>query len=284
MPKTRWSRRRGAILIALTLSCSDGGTTLTQSPATSVVDGPISWTIIDLGGPSFSSSGLYPHAIGTAGDVVGQGQIDGATHGILRTSGGAFVDLLPAPGDLKSFPQDINIHRVSVGISSLDANYTALQPVMWGPNGVPEVLPGFGGRGPSHDAIAINDAGLIVGRTSLFEPGVDHAFLWRPGTNRPVSLDQAFPGMHSMATDISERGEIVGWSRHQTLSSVAVTWSFDRRYCRGPQRTVWGQGLRIEREKWSGIATPTHSTVLSNSGVANTSPFGYFTMQSPEVR
>lgn len=184
------------------------------------------WSINALATPEFSSTGILPHDVGPRGHVVGQGRVNGRTHGILVDPSGTFVDLQPLAGDLVSFPTAVDGSGMAVGVSSTDPGYSAILPVIWSPGGRPEPLAGFT-RSLNHSPSAIGKNGDIVGYTDQFDPtgATVHGFLLRRRATGPVDLGSPFPGMSSFAWAINDRGQIAGTADHPTQGTILVLWS-----------------------------------------------------------
>ena len=91
-------------------------------------------------------------------------------------------------------------------------------------------LPGLCGRAGDWcgaTANGINDRGQIVGSADLTRnvEGVYHAVLWDGGRIRDLG---ALGGRRSGATDLNERGTVVGWSYTRNAVQRAVVWQSGR--------------------------------------------------------
>jgi probable HAF family extracellular repeat protein len=83
----------------------------------------------------------------------------------------------------------------------------------------------MGGQDGDSAAYAINEAGVIVGESSVRLPGgaiESHAFRWENGVM--TDLGTLPGGTTSSARDINGRGEIVGWSTNANGQTRAVLW------------------------------------------------------------
>jgi probable HAF family extracellular repeat protein len=141
-------------------------------------------------------------ALNSLGQVVGEsrtGQVGTGhtpiTHAFLWQNG-AMTDLGTLHGGSSSAVA-VNDHGQIVGSSDGHA-------VVWQNGSMTDLgtLPGD----ETSEADAINERGQIVG-TSHNATGIDHAFLWENGILRP--LDPT-PARSSWATDINERGQVIG--------------------------------------------------------------------------
>src|SRR5829696_5114735 len=77
----------------------------------------------------------------------------------------------------------------------------------------------LGGRAAS--ALAINNAGVIVGWSTLAGNTRTHAFVWKNGVMRDLG---SLAGDYSVATAINDDGVIVGASRLASGAMRAVRW------------------------------------------------------------
>ena len=119
---------------------------------------------------------------------------------------------------------------------------------------------------------AINDRGVMVGNSGI-SPGKDveyHATIWRRG--RAYDLG-TLGGTHSLATEINDRGDAVGWSYTRRDLQHAVVWRdgrildlgvLARRYKRGDKRTseAWDINNRGQVVGWSVLTRQRKSYTL----------------------
>jgi probable HAF family extracellular repeat protein len=75
--------------------------------------------------------------------------------------------------------------------------------------------------GTSSGAMAINDAGVIVGWSAVAGDTRYHAFVWKNGVMRDLGT---LAGGQSQATAINQGGVIVGWSYVKSGDMRAVRW------------------------------------------------------------
>ncbi len=164
--------------------------------------------------------------INDAGQIVGWGKIQRATHGFLLTPGSPYysiVDLgtLGGPGT-KAYA--VNNHGVVVGIST---NGYLLQHAFRWHEGNMQDLGTLGGD--RSEAQGINDLGQIVGfsRTGPYQ-SYGHAFLWQDGVMTDLGT---LGGEESYAWRINESGTVLGGAEG------VLAW--------GGEAAIWTDG-RIE--------------------------------------
>ncbi len=75
--------------------------------------------------------------------------------------------------------------------------------------------------GPSSRALAINNAGVIVGESSVGSDLRPHAFVWKNGRMNDLG---SLAGGEGEARAINQDGVIVGWSRVKSGNMRAVRW------------------------------------------------------------
>lgn len=156
---------------------------------------PTSWRMVDLG----IGDDSIAWAINDRGHVVGTRGGEAFLWRDGRTTGlGAFA------------PTDINNRDEVVGYRWDEAGTRA---VLWR-DGVRTDL-GTAPGGQSY-AAAVNDRTEVVGWSAVGEEGALRAFSWRNGVTTLIGED------HSLATDINNRGQIVGGSGG--FDKVAVRW------------------------------------------------------------
>ena len=118
---------------------------------------------------------------------------------------------------------DINNRGRIIGTLRDSSNLS--QPVFWGdPTAEPRVLTGVN---PSSSPTGINDRGHIVGRNAVPPGGFEPVFWqWSPadGDYRPaVGLGSLAPDGRGEPAEISDVGEIVGWSG-PVSAAQATAW------------------------------------------------------------
>ena len=164
-------------------------------------------TIMDLG---VLPGGTYSRglAINNAGQVVGYADAaDGNPHAFLWDQG-VMQDLGVLPGGTSSGAYDINSEGQVVG-NSVGPNGT--HAFLWD-NGVMTDLGTLDGSGGRSSAWAINDAGVIVGASTLpGNPNEPHAVVFDHGNI--TEIPSQFGGDISYAYDISSSGDVVGYAQ-----------------------------------------------------------------------
>ncbi|CAH0354299.1 hypothetical protein AQB9606_03645 [Aquabacterium sp. CECT 9606] len=126
------------------------------------------------------------------------------------------VQQLRSPGDIndESQAESINLSGQIVGTGSVSGTAHAL--VWQSHSAQAAILPSVGGAHLGSSASAINDAGLVVGRSEMdFSQG--RATLWTSGV--PTDLGVLHEGDGSAAFDINNAGQIIGDS-----GGHAVRW------------------------------------------------------------
>lgn len=159
---------------------------------------------------------VFVTAINNRGQVVGTRPSPSGDLRAFIWTNGRFVYLPRQPGWEVAVPNDINdrgqvVGQVGVGLET--------RPFFWdGARAVIElpILPGS----TSALAYAINNRSQIVGWGGAGE--FSHGILWDNGV--PVDLGTLPDGRYSYATDINERGDIVGASEDAERQSMAVRW------------------------------------------------------------
>jgi|GEM_PF-3326570 len=176
--------------------------------------------LADLGliGPNHSGSYHVVYAFNDAGQVVGEGDNGGGIHAFVLDEG-LVVDLGTFGGDL-SAAWDINNAAQVVGRSDTLVKGVA-RAFRWEGGAMADLstLPG----GLSATATAINDAGLITGfcvmldgRTTFNRP-----FIWQDGVMTELDSPKC---ESSVAADINNAGEVVGWGYDGDGRRRALLW------------------------------------------------------------
>jgi probable HAF family extracellular repeat protein len=129
------------------------------------------------------------------------------------------------PGDEAAYAIGINDNGDVVGLSGTcgtpDTFALGVHAVLWR-NGSVFDLGGLGGV-MDNAAIAINNAGQIVGISDLPGDSITHAALWQKGT-RPTDLGALSGDVYSVANDINARGQVVGASCDANFNCRAWLW------------------------------------------------------------
>jgi probable HAF family extracellular repeat protein len=149
----------------------------------------------------------YAYAINNAGVIVGQSE--------TKTSARAFVYQnnkmtdLGTLGGAMSYAAAINETGLIAGMAQTAGG--ALHAALW-QEGTPLDL-GVLGAGNSSDAHGINDAGFVVGRSSIDSKGTSRAFLWRNGimTDLNSLLPDDSPWTLQYAAAINNKNQVVGY-------------------------------------------------------------------------
>ncbi len=156
--------------------------------------------LTDLG--SIGPLGSTANAINSGGDIVGEEFFDGSSQAFLRLSNGVVTNLGTLGGS-HSYAYDISKTGVIVGGSQTvtEQNATAFAYV----NHLMAPLGTLGGV--ESVAYSVNDSDQIVGFSDTFD-GHAHATLF---SLTGLALDLTPNVESSIATDINDRGEIVGY-------------------------------------------------------------------------
>ena len=180
------------------------------------------YTFTDLG--TLGGSLTSPTSINSAGVVVGYSEtVDGFQHAFIWQCTTGIIDLGTLGGD-NSIAWDINTSGWIVGSADLTGN-TETHAFLKKP-GLAMTDLGVLKTGAISEALAINDAGTIVGdsETGVFD-GVNyivHPFLWKAG---PGMKDLgSFGGPLSYAIDINAAEHVVGTSDTAGGFSHAFYW------------------------------------------------------------
>ncbi len=135
------------------------------------------------------------------------------------------IQALPIfPGDSIAAALAINDKGLVVGTSGVCAAPTSLalgvHAVLWQHGSVID-LGGFGGV-MNNAALALNNAGQVVGISDLPGDTTAHAFLWEKGTMTDLGT---LPGdVFSQANDINNKGQVVGISCDVNFNCRAFLW------------------------------------------------------------
>ncbi|MEU9204662.1 S8 family serine peptidase [Streptomyces sp. NPDC048332] len=148
-----------------------------------------------------------PLAVNNAGVVVGHSRKDGQRRAVEWAPDGTITDLGTLPGMADSFARDISEAGTVVGTSGHDA-------FVLKKGGTMTRLPDFGFNA---DAIAVNEAGWIVGTAEL-QPDVPTAVVWDP-QGRMYDLSAMVDTQHWAPTEgigVNNRGEVAFYATDKT--------------------------------------------------------------------
>ena len=121
---------------------------------------------------------------------------------------------------------DINRSRVVVGKIAREENANVSQ-AYWHKDNELKIIPNSWLEGGEAEALAVNDAGHIVGWAEV-GPGVKHAFLYRLGDDDPKLIDlHTAVGEQSIAYDISDDGIVVGSAQNSAGDYYPFIYSGD---------------------------------------------------------
>lgn len=149
----------------------------------------------------------YAYGINNSGLIVGQSETKASVHAFVWDNG-AMTDLGTLGGAM-SYATAISENGLIVGMAQTAEG--ANRAVLW-QNGTPlnlQVLEG----GNSSEAHGVNDAGHVVGRSSINKLGASHAFLWHNGVL--TDLNDLLPASSNWtlqyAAAINNYNQIVGY-------------------------------------------------------------------------
>lgn len=161
-------------------------------------------------------------AYGEATDVNDLGQIvlNWGNRAWLLQPDGASIDLGSLNADGSARPRDITNTGLVAGISALDSG--AGRGFVWTAADGMRPIDGLGPAGWSA-AFAANDRGEVVGMAGyVMGDGTRHAFLWNEATG---IRDLGTGGeRESIAQDINESGQVVGFAVTTGVRAVAALW------------------------------------------------------------
>jgi probable HAF family extracellular repeat protein len=186
----------------------------------------------------------WANDINDRGQVVGFSDSDDAAQHAFLWEKGRMIDLGTLPSGDFSEAIGINNGGQVVGVSTTDSN-TAVHAFLWEDGQMTDLgtLPG----GDGSVALAINSRGQVVGydlRLEVIEHDgqdvpvdVPRAFLWEDG--RMTDLGAQSGEFYSVASDINNRGQVVGTSASEALvilrcCNIVLLWDW--------HAVVWSKG------------------------------------------
>ncbi|HEV8123562.1 MAG TPA: hypothetical protein VGP80_04935 [Gemmatimonadales bacterium] len=210
-----------ALLALLGLSaCVDSGSPVPDGPDFTVTGTGSGYTVQALTMPALAEQG-EARGINDAGVAAGFVQSGGDYQAVRWNSRNDVKDLGNLPGLPSDIANDISQSGTVVGFSFGSAVSFA-RPFVWTSGGGMQALADFGGN--AGIAQAINASGIIVG-WAADSFGVVHAARWDAAGNL---TDLNPPGGTSIALDINDAGDIVGWTfPFGAFSEHAHLWRHD---------------------------------------------------------
>lgn len=208
-----------------------------------------SWqvTITDLGVlPGGFGSSAY--AINDTGKIVGvSSDSSGATRTVEWVNGQ--IHVLPVPGlSGASIPRDVNDSGEIAGYYAVGSQR---QGIYWNAQNNPVFLPDLPGGSVSTTALAINNSGLIVGKSTATAPTFHtHGVIWL-GSSFQTDLGFAGTGTGCLPADINDAGVVVGLA---AFSSTVV------------HAFRWQAGQFTNLGTWPGAGAATDAYAINNAG------------------
>lgn len=203
-------------------------------------------TITDLGGlpGGFGSSA---RAINDTGKIVGMSDSSTGRRTVEWVNGQ--MTILPVPGlSGDSIPTDVNDSGEIAGYYAVGSQR---QGIYWNASNTPFFLSGVpGGSGLSTTALAINNSGLIVGKSTLAPTFHTHGVIWL-GSSFQTDLGFAGTGTGCIPADINDAGVVVGLA---AFSSTAV------------HAFRWQAGQFTNLGTWPGAGAATDAYAINNAG------------------
>jgi hypothetical protein len=168
--------------------------------------------------------GFVPVSANGKGDLLGSiVHDDKSTALAVLSSGGNLTELsVPDGGKVAEWHAGINDSGLIFGNGFLDAKTSARAPFLLGPNGI-QNLP-F--KGVSAYAIAMNNAGLLVGAWSTELNANPQAVVWRDGVSVELgALNRQ--GWYSYATAVNDQGLVAGTLQGPMRQRSVFLWDAD---------------------------------------------------------
>jgi probable HAF family extracellular repeat protein len=218
MSFTKWKRVTlpTAAALGAVLACSDERQSLAPVPLAHMVLPP-SYSVLDI---SPGPDGSQASGINDAGAVVGWSFTSTGTHAWMRD--GRRVIWLKEPRGASGSEAFAIAGNGSIS-GSVTFPGTGGEPVYWpGAHKKPRVIPLPGGLS-NGSSLGVNNLGQVVG-TFYDAASLSHAFLWSEATNTTIDLG-TLGGLNAGATDINDRGEVVGCAELASGALRAYRWT-----------------------------------------------------------
>jgi uncharacterized membrane protein len=214
--------------------------------------------------------------ISDSGVIVGTSSVspDNLDHAFIRRPGTSMTALTPVPGFQQTQALGVNNASVAVGLatSSTDDNNPGLvEALRWNTDGSVDDLGNLGDN--FAEAEDINDAGVIVGESAVFDSnGVvkGAAFLFDPTVGHMIALPLPSGMTASDATAINRDGLVVGSGQDPAGTVHAVKWDAQTHAATvldaGPLGSVASginaSGTIVGNDGFQAVLWPAGSTVL----------------------
>lgn len=211
------------------VACEDvSNSPLAVSASPAIVPMGPAWQPTDLGVQPLFAGPWSVTGISSVGHVVGLGRVAGLTRAGRVTPAGAWDHLPPLSGDVVSYVLGVNKNGIAVGLSSTDPRFNSAVPVMWNAQGRPEAIPGLS-RSPNATAVAVNDAGLVIGNGLRRGTTTDIGFVWRPGSAVVPLADAPGNTGGAFAVALNDRGVLLGGYSTTGQATGFMLWDRDGR-------------------------------------------------------
>jgi probable HAF family extracellular repeat protein len=157
------------------------------------------------------------NAVSSGGQFVGQMSVDGTTHAFSWASADGLVDIGVLPGSIASWATAVNNTGEVAGVSMMPSG--ELYGFVWTKS---RGLLGIGTLPGNLRPNAISDTGQVVG---MYGVGYPRAFSWTAATG--IVDIGTLGGPNANATDVNDRGEVVGWADTRPGETGAFIWTLD---------------------------------------------------------